>query len=449
MASEAAGSDGAGGAPVGPKVVGRAPRGWYHGWNIIAVGILAQIACNGLTINTFSLFLRDWAAEFHTSISSLQLAPAAMGLASSVFAAFIGGLADTKPARWLFAIGLAGLAVFYTVLSFANAPWQIVALYGSLLPLGVIFSGALTANALVSRWFVRRLGLALGLTAFGTGIAGVILPPIIAALAPAVGWRWIWRGAGLIIALVFIPLALTVFRDRPGAEEGAFYLSGASTGKRPLIHGAAGSSLSWRTVFARRNFWLLVAVYLPILGIYGGSAQNLTPIVALHGMGRPVASLLLSMLSLSYVVSTLVLGVVSDRFGNRVPFMGLATTSATGAFLLAFGHSLPTATAGAILVGAGGGLFPLLASGIAAEFGAEGFGRAFGLAMAFVPLISLSPFSIAKSQEMLGSYAPALVGLGLLALTCGAVSLLFRERHGGHATQDEKAAIIEAGAPLA
>lgn len=430
------------------QIAGRTPRLWYHGWNIIAVCILAQIACNGLTINTFSLFLRDWAADLHTSISSLQLAPAAMGLASSICAAFLGGFADRKPSRWLFTIGLVGLAVFYLMASFVSAPWQIVALYGSLLPLGVIFAGALTANAVVSRWFVRRLGLALGLTAFGTGIAGVLLPPIIAVLTPAVGWRWIWRGAGLVIVLVLIPLALTVLRDRPEAEEGAFYLSGSATGRRPLGHGgAAGSSLSWRTVFARRNFWLLVAVYLPILGIYGGGAQNLTPIVASHGMGRPVAGLLLSMLSLSYVVSTLVLGMASDRFGTRVPFMGLAASSATGAILLAFGHDLPVAMIAAVLIGAGGGLFPLLAAGIAAEFGAEGFGRAFGLAMTFVPLISLSPFAIAKSQEVAGSYAPALVGLGALALICGAVSLVFRQRHEGRVTSTGQDAIVEESPP--
>jgi hypothetical protein len=35
-------------------------RGWYHGWNIVGICILAQIAGNALTVSAFSLFLKDW-----------------------------------------------------------------------------------------------------------------------------------------------------------------------------------------------------------------------------------------------------------------------------------------------------------------------------------------------------------------------------------------------------
>jgi hypothetical protein len=51
-------------------------RGWYHGWNIIAVCILSQVAANGLTYNTYSLFLRDWSAQLHAPISQRRPEPA-------------------------------------------------------------------------------------------------------------------------------------------------------------------------------------------------------------------------------------------------------------------------------------------------------------------------------------------------------------------------------------
>lgn len=35
-------------------------KGWYHGWNIVAVCVLSQAAANGLAVNAFSLFLHDW-----------------------------------------------------------------------------------------------------------------------------------------------------------------------------------------------------------------------------------------------------------------------------------------------------------------------------------------------------------------------------------------------------
>jgi MFS family permease len=418
--------------------------GWYYGWNIVAVSIIAQIAGNGLSINTLSLFLKQWSADLHAPISSLQLAPAAMGLMSSLAAPFLGPLADKKPAKWLFGLGLLGLGVFHVAVGFATASWQVVALYGLVLPISVCIASALTANAVVSRWFVRRRGLALGLSAFGIGMAGVVLPPIAATLMPMIGWRGVWIGFGLLTAIVFLPLVVLVVRDRPTALEGLHYVGGEVTGGPHGHGGGGGGDLTWRQVLARKNFWLLVIVYLPILGIYGGGSQNIAPLAASHGVGPQMASILLSIVGLSHVLATLLLGLASDRFGNRVPFMGLAFVAAAGAGLLGIGQGFGTMAVGAALIGAGGGLFPLLAAAIAAEFGSAGFGRAFGLAMAFVPVISLAPFVIAKTQETTGSYAPALFGLAGVAVLGGLLILLLRERKDGDAARLKETTVLEA-----
>jgi len=414
------------------------PRAWYHGWNVVAVCILSQVAANGLTYNTFSLFLRDWSAELHTPISRLQLSVAAMALVSAFLAPVVGALADKYPARRLFTFGLLGMALFYVAISAVTQAWQIVALYGLLVPLALVLSTAVTTNALISRWFVRRLGLAFGLSAFGIGMAGVLLPPLIAALLPTVGWRWIWRGAGVLVAVVVTPLVVLVSRDRPTEAEGAHYLTGdaGAAGAHGHGHGGAprGSQLTWRDVTARKNFWLLVAIYLPMMALYGGCAQNLAPYAASHGLGSQAGGALLSVLSLSHVIATLVLGLVSDRFGNRLPFAGLAVVMVIGAAVLAFSSSVPAMTVGCVLVGFGGGLFTLLASAIALEFGAAGVGRAFGLCMLFIPVTGLAPFIIAKTQENTGSYAPGLLSLAVPVIIAGMLALLLRERRDGPPT---------------
>src|SRR5579864_7419894 len=110
------------------------PRGWHHGWNIVAVGILSQTVANGLTYNSFSLFLLDWSAQLHTPISSLTLAVALMGTMASIVAPAAGVLADRYPARTLFAVGLLGIALFYFAVGSVTAPWQLLLLYGVLAP---------------------------------------------------------------------------------------------------------------------------------------------------------------------------------------------------------------------------------------------------------------------------------------------------------------------------
>lgn len=406
------------------------PGGWYHGWNIVAVCILLQAVANGLTYNAFSLFLPDWAVELHAPVSQLHLAIAAMALLAAFSAPGVGILADRFPARRLFVGGLLGIAAFYFLIGTVHTVWQFIALYGLLAPFALVFSTAIPANALISRWFKRRLGLALGLSAFGIGMAGVLLPPLIAAILPRVGWRMIWQGGGVLVAVLIVPLVLLVVRDRPVERDGTHYLSGGSSGHGPHGGRSGPGGLGWREVARRRNFWLLVAIYVPMLALQGGCAQNLGPFTVNHGLSQQTAGTLLSVISFAHVIAQLGLGLLADRFGTRLPFFGLALMTALGAVVLAFSAGLPTMIVGCALVGLGGGVFTLLAAAIAVEFGAEGMGRAFGLAMLFVPLTALAPYIVARTQENTGNYAPALVGLAIVVFATGSLSLLLREKRG-------------------
>lgn len=416
-------------------------RGWYHGWNIVAVCVLAQTAANGLPINAFSLFLHDWSVELNAPISSLQLSLAALGLAAAILSPIVGPLADKYPARWLMGGGVLGIALFHVGVSFVTARWQLLTLFMLLLPIALTFSTTLVSNASVSRWFMRRLGLALGLSAFGLGAAGVILPPIVATLTPELGWRMVWRGAGLLIALVVLPLVLFVMRDRPSACDGFRYVTstadGASTAKHGHHglaeqggHGATGGadSLGWRDILASRNFRLLLVVYLPMLALHGACLHNLAPLATSRSLDQQTAGVLLSAFSLSHVTSTLVVGMLSDRFGNCLPLVGLALATAAGGTIVAFAHTAAALFIGVLMVGLSGGMWPLLAAAVATEFGANHVGRSFGLLIMFLPVIGLMPSAIARIQERTGSYVPGLSALAVLTFVGGVACLFMRER---------------------
>lgn len=406
----------------------RTPFGWYYGWNIVAAAILSQVAANGLTWNAFPLFLPDWSRELHAPVSQLQLNVAGMLLVASIVSPPIGALADRLPARRIFSTGLIGMALFYAAVSFVTAAWQILALYCLLAPIALTAATAIPSNALISRWFVRRRGLALGLSAFGIGMAGVVLPPIVAALLPDIGWRLIWRAGAALLALAVTPLVVLILRDRPTEREGLHYLAETVGGARAAHDAAAGGpQLSWRAIASRRNFWLLVGIYLPMLALFAACAQNLAPFAQSHGWSRQSAGVLLSVLSFSHLAGTLALGVISDRFGTRLPFVGLALVMAAGAVMVALGGGLPLIALGCVFIGLGGGLYPLLGAALAVEFGADGFGRAYGLAMLFLPAMSLAPFAVAKSQEISGAYTPAFLALAVLTAAAGGLSLLLRE----------------------
>ncbi len=419
------------------RLADASPRGgWYHGWNIVSVCILSGIAANALPINAFSLFLHDWSAQFHVTVSTLQLGIAACGLTCAFLSPVAGMLTDRFPARTILACGLIGMTLFCAGISFAERTWQYMLLYAVLLPLSLICATSIPANAVVSRWFVRRLGLALGLTAFGLGMAGVVMPPVVAAVMPTLGWRAIWRIGAAVIAFVILPLVLLVIRERPTEREGRHYLAqdGAAAGHHGHGGGAGpGDALRWRDILSSRNFWLLVVGYLPMLALYGGCGNNLTPIATSRGLTPQEAGLLLSAFSFCQLAATLGSGILSDRLGNRLPLAGLAFLTATGGTIVAFGQGFPMILIGAALAGVGGSFWPLLAAAIATEFRGRGFGRAFGMLTFFLPFAVMSPFAVAKSQEASGSYAPALMVMVVLSVLGGIACLFLRERRDGRA----------------
>lgn len=321
-------------------------RGWYHGWNIVGVTILTQIAANGMAINANSLFLRKFSEDMHAPISSFLLGLMGVGIVSSLLAPFVGRQADKFPAR------------------------------------------------------SRLL-------------------------------------AGLFILVVLIPAVLLIVRDRPTGRDGLDYLVGGDGRTRPTAHGAhGGAALRWREVFSRRNFWVLVVAYVPMLALHGAVQNNLGPIANSAGLTDQAAATLLGVFSMTYVCSTLLMGALSDKFGNRVMLCGLGLVTGVGALIVAFGHGQPALIVGVLLVGVNGGMWPLMASAISREFGSAHFGSAFGMLMLFVLLDVIAPVGVAVIKERTGSYVPGLAVLAGLTIVAGFVSLMLRERARGEAGAD-------------
>jgi sugar phosphate permease len=419
-------------------------RGWYYGWNIVGLAILSQVAVSGMIIYSYALFLPVWAAELHAPISALQLQMLGMTSVCAFTGPLAGSLGDRFPARRLVAIGLVAILLICLGVSFATSRWQLLALYslGAPLPLGL--TTQIVLNGLIARWFVRRRGLALGLTAFGLGLSGVIFPPIVAALLPHVSWRLIWRAWALLIAVVAVPLILLLVREQPTEREGLDYVRTPDGAPPPPAgHGAQAGSATLRQIAARPNFWLLVGAYVPMLMLSSSIMQNVAPFMTSRGFSPQVAGTMLAVMAGAHLVATLVLGVLSDRFGNRGPFAVLALVAAMGAVLTTFGQSLPVIVAGVAMVGLIGGLFTLLSAALALEFGAASVGRAFGLALAFSPLASVATVAVARLKETTGSYTPALLALAGLTVAGGLLALLIREKRGGHATRSEHEAALE------
>jgi MFS family permease len=396
--------------------------GWYYGWNVVALAVLTQMTTVALAVSGFSLFLLDWSHDFHAPVSRFQLAMTVMAVFSMPSSPLAGWLCHRFPVRWIVAGALLVGAGAHLIVAFSGSAWIVVGAY-VLFGFAVPISTSVPSQTLVSRWFVKRRGLALGISGLGSASAGVIFPPIIGLMMHAYGWRETWWVYAAFLAVVVVPLMLVGLRERPPPNDASGYVTGAD------LQDAVGEpTLSFRQIVARPNFWLLGPTLLCAFSAYMGVLANLPPLTKSHGMDAQTTVLLFSAYGLADLISKVGCGAIADRFGDRAPLVALCALGVVSAAGMAFAPGRVPLVACVLMMGLVGGIWTPIASATVAEFGRHNFSRAFGMVCVFGPATTITPWVVALTQERTGSYTTGLLILAGLTLIGMVLSLFVRER---------------------
>ena len=167
--------------------------------------------------------------------------------------------------------------------------------------LSYVCGGPLPNQVLLSRWFDRARGKAMGFAYLGIGIGGAIAPRLAHALTETIGWNQALRALGVLFVLLALPLAFFV-RDSPEKWRGGPREEPAPVG--PLLRKPA--------------FYLLAIGSMCSIGAVGGTMLNLKLFLALDRMlpQAEVARVLSLVLTFS-IVGRLLMGWCADRFAKK------------------------------------------------------------------------------------------------------------------------------------
>src|SRR5580704_9883682 len=167
--------------------------------------------------------------------------------------------------------------------------------------LGYVCGGPLPNQVLLTRWFDRSRGKAMGFAYLGIGIGGAAVPWISHALVQHFGWQTALRILGLSIVVVAFPLAVFV-KEPPRARTN----SGSVTSASP------------RSAFKQVSFYLLTLGSMCSIAAVSGTQQNLKLFLSLdrHFTQRDAAAVLSLVLCFS-IVGRLLVGWLADRFSKK------------------------------------------------------------------------------------------------------------------------------------
>ncbi|MGE0581668.1 MAG: MFS transporter [Steroidobacteraceae bacterium] len=391
------------------NVAPRAQRGWrfYGWWGVVLATLLFILVTNGLTIGGIQAFDPHLLAALSIERAPLKLGDAIQLGTAAIFTLFTGWAADRIGVRPVMTVGVLLLSASFYGLGHVETVGGLYALR-FVMGLGLAGAGLAVCVVIVSRWFITRRGLALGLMLAGTSLGSGILPGIFTRLIEAHDWR---QAAvyGAVGPLLLLPIVWFAMKEWP-ARLGLAPYGGEGAHAATL----AGPDLSYRDIISRREFWLIgaaaFATFYSILAI----SNNLF----LHSQDlgfKPEASAALFVpLFIMGLIGKIVSGVLSDILGRkRVWILSLALMLA-GALMLATLQSSLVMAAIALFGFGWGGNYSLLQATAADAFGSRALGRVMGaLTVLDAGGGALGPWVTSLLYDRYGSYSS---GFGLVCV---------------------------------
>jgi MFS family permease len=337
--------------------------------------------------------------DLGVSRSLLTLALVTTTTTGAVVNPFFGWLIDRYGTRKtllsiipVFAAGVAG----YSLLT--PAPAVIFAIFFAVGLTGTI-TGPVPYATLIARWFDRERGLALGIAMAGVGLGTSVIPPIVAYLIGAYGWRAAYVGLGAVI-LVVAGLPVLLFIREPSEAERARQPD-FTPGPLPGVSFAAALQ-SWR-------LWAMIVAFL--LGVIALNGV-LTQIVAMltdRGYGLQEATTVLAVSGVASLVGRVLSGWCVDRFFGPYVAISFYVLPIVGMVLFGSGAGEPVPILGAVLCGAAlGGEIDIMGFFVSRYFGLKSYGKIFGTMFGFFAgATGVGPFISGLSFDHYHSYVPA------------------------------------------
>ncbi|MEE8353230.1 MAG: MFS transporter [Dehalococcoidales bacterium] len=296
-------------------------RQLHYAWIVLAAVMVVSMVTAGVRIS-FGVLIDPLVEGYGWSRGDVSLAYTLQFLVGIPAVLVIGRLAERiSPRRLVLAGGViftAGLLLIGTI----SQLWQFQLYFGVLV--GGLGAAPFTVllPVLLSRWFARRLGLAMGFMWVSLSIGPAILSPLIRGSIEAAGWSQTFSTLGLAGGAVLLAAAFFL-SDRPEDKRLAPY--GASPDKHAAADHTpppAGSAtplagFDLRQVLRTRSFRALVGVHA--LGCIGHSVllAHMVSMATFSGIASVTAAGVLSMVVATSVISRFGMSLVAERKGAR------------------------------------------------------------------------------------------------------------------------------------
>jgi len=371
---------------------------------VAATGFLTLFSLIGIMFYGLPFFFDFWVKDFGWSRATVTSGMAfAKVIVGPLFGFFAGWVIDRFGPRRLMLSGIVMGGIALIGLSVMTSLWQFYLFY-LFNAMGYMFGGPLPNQVLISRWFDKSRGRAMGIAYLGVGFGGMLVPQIARWLNFKFGWHEALMILGVLMVVIAFPMAW-ITKETP---EGFVQQTKEDDSK---VH--------FKSVLKGWPFYLLVIGSMCSIGAVAGTSQNLKLFFSIDlKYSQEQAANVLSIVLASSIIGRLLMGWLADRIqkkyvmiliyglvGVSIPLLYLASTPGV---IYVFAFFFGMALGGDYMI------IPLMAAEL---FGIKVMGRVMGLVItadgfgeAFGPMLA------AWLRDRSGSYANGFAALIILAV---------------------------------
>jgi MFS family permease len=399
------------------------PRFFYGWWVVLTAALGLFLGHIPIVVFSFGVFLTPLTQEFHSGRGAVSLAFTLHGAIVALAMPFAGRLVDRFGARKVILpsasmVGLILLSSYFC----SGRIWHLYVFY---LALGFAGcgEGPVSYCDVISHWFDRYRGFALGLMMLGLGSGALIMPAVVQYLIARFGWRLTFGIAGAVILFFTVPVVARFLKERPESmgllPDGDPYIVTASA--KPNVD----VGLSWGEAWRGPIFWLLFCAFILVAASVQGCLAHIAAILADRGVPAHAAALASSLFGGGLLVGRTGSGYLLDRFFAPRVAAVIFGCAAAGIGLLRITNSQELAFAAAFVIGLGlGAEVDIMAYLTSRYFGLRSFGTIYGFIFAGFGLAGgLGAYLMGAAFDAAGSYALAL-GLFCIGTFIGAALML-------------------------
>lgn len=331
-------------------------------------------------------------------------------LIGPLFGFLAGWVIDRFGPRRLMMAGILMGGLALVGLSRVSALWMFYLFY-LFNALGYVCGGPLPNQVLLSRWFDKARGKAMGFAYLGIGIGGAVVPQLARWLEGRLGWHDALATLGLLMIAIAFPLIWFV-KDAPEGFEQTNVEPAPPVGE----------------ILKSRAFYLLAIGSMCSIAAVGGTNQHLKLFLSLdQGHSQAQAANIISLVLASSIIGRLLMGWLADRFPKKYVML-LIYAMVSAAIPLLYFASTPGviyvfAVAFGIAFGGDYMIIPLMAAEL---FGLKVMGRVMGIILTADGLAeALSPMLVGFLRDQSKNYVNGFASLiGLAVVGAIAIALL-------------------------